>query len=154
LGKGLDRVGYLVGGRGDEGPAEALGDLLLLLLRLLGGLAVGVELTEAGEEDEAAERRARRVEHQLLHEPRRVRGPHRPRRWPPCVSRCLRRKGKGPGEIRGRGIRFVRGGRWAGDGEEGMVDWDFSRLALGKGFVGPCGSSLFGKLLRCAPQRL
>jgi len=44
----------LVGRGGDEGPAESLGDLLLLLLRLLGGGAVGVEVAEAREEDEAA----------------------------------------------------------------------------------------------------
>jgi hypothetical protein len=46
-----------------------------------------------------------------------------------------------------------------GDGEEGRKGWwigilegGWVGLALGKGFVGPCGSSLFGKLLRCAPQ--
>ena len=44
----------LVGRGGDEGPAESLGDLLLLLLRRLGGGAVGVEVAEAREEDEAA----------------------------------------------------------------------------------------------------
>jgi hypothetical protein len=69
----------LIGRGGDEGPAEALGDLLLLLLRLLGSGAVGVEVAEASEEDEAAERGAGGVQHELLHEPRRrLRRPHRP----------------------------------------------------------------------------
>lgn len=98
----IARNHILVGGGLDERPAEALGDLLLLLERLLGGLAVGVELAEAREEDEAAERGAGRVEHQLLHEPRRVRRPHLPpARTPPPAVACGRRE-------RGLGIR---GGR-------------------------------------------
>jgi hypothetical protein len=71
----------LIGRGGDEGPAEALGDLLLLLLRLLRGGAVGIEVAKAGQEDEAAERGAGGVQHEVLHGTRRrLRRPHRPPR--------------------------------------------------------------------------
>lgn len=59
----------------DHGAAEAFGDLLLLLEGLLGDGAVWVELSEAGEEDEAAEGGARCVEDKLLDKPR-LRRPH------------------------------------------------------------------------------
>lgn len=109
LGVEFGSVRYLVRGCGDEWPAEALGDLLLLLRSLLGGGAVGVELAEAGEEDEAAERGAGGVEHQLLHEAGGgLRRPH------PASNRV----GGGRKGVGGpKGIRFVdRGkGRWLDD---------------------------------------
>jgi hypothetical protein len=71
------RYTHLVWRGGDEWPSESLGDLLLLLLRLLGRGAVGVEVVESGEEDEAAERGAGGVEHELLHKAGgRLRRPH------------------------------------------------------------------------------
>lgn len=47
----------------DEGAAEALGDLFLVLEGLLGGGAVGVEVAQPREEDEAAQRGTRCVQH-------------------------------------------------------------------------------------------
>ena len=52
----------------DEGSAKTLGDLLLLLERLLRRGPVGVQLPESGEEHEAAQGGARRVQYELLKE--------------------------------------------------------------------------------------
>jgi len=110
-----EKARNLVGRGGDERAAEALGDLLLLLRGLLGRGAVGVELAEAGEEDEAAERGAGGVEHELLHEARRVRRPH----GPGAAAGAPRRGG-------GRGTRFrlwLAAEGFAGFGGGGGIDW-------------------------------
>jgi hypothetical protein len=86
----------LIGVSLDERAAETLGNLLLLLLRLLNLSSVGIQVPQPDEEHQATQSRADRVEEQLLAYRRRPRPrphpaallPSLPASLPPCPRRA------------------------------------------------------------------